>query len=129
MLGFAMCICILIVSVAAPFAFSDTSERVHQHREAQPKEECTHEKETFCTHLPLIEIDIGDQEVPGDVIYNENRQVVGYTTAADGEDTIPATIRVRCVCSRRTEKIIRCQCLGWMPTLSGRCMDLIWTKR
>lgn len=89
-----MCICILIVSVAAPFAFSDTSERVHQHREAQPKEECTHEKETFCTHLPLIEIDIGDQEVPGDVIYNENQQVVGYTTAADGEDTIPATICV-----------------------------------
>lgn len=93
-LGLIMCVCILIVSLCAPLAFADNTGRVHQHLEAEEKTECSHGDESFCTHLPLLVIDTGNREIPGDVIYDENEAVTGYTTAADGEKTILAKIRV-----------------------------------
>ena len=69
-IGAVACICILLVSVLNyPVLLTGRMEsrRYHQHREATPKAVCAvHAEKEFCTHLPLIVIDTGGAEIPGE---------------------------------------------------------------
>ena len=93
--------CIFAVTAVTVFGFSsmlkgEKEVRYHQHMERQGYTACTdHGEETFCTHLPLIKIDTGGEEIPGKPsgeqdIFNENI----YTTAEDGEEMINAAVSV-----------------------------------
>ena len=65
--------------------------RIHQHLVTEKKEACTldHSDGSFCTHLPLIEIETGGKTIPGllvgkDDIFGEAQ----YTMAEDGNSMI-----------------------------------------
>lgn len=93
-IGAAVCLIMLVVCVAAfSFAGPDGARRYHQHLEASPKAPCVHTDSTLCTHLPLVSIDTGNQEIPGRAITRDGR-VIGYTTTPDGSDRITASISV-----------------------------------
>lgn len=93
--------CILAMSVVTVLGVAiqiegEKEERYHQHTERQGYTACTdHGEDTFCTHLPLIEIDTGGEEIPGKPsgeqdIFNESI----YTTSENGEEMINATVSV-----------------------------------
>lgn len=42
---------------------SGTSDRIHQHLQPNLKEPCQHEEDVFCTHLPIVSIETGGQEM------------------------------------------------------------------
>lgn len=84
---------LLISSMNLPYLISADTGRFHQHLEAKEKAPCSHNDDTFCTHLPLISIDTGGVEIPGKAI-KEGHQTIGYTTAEDGSDRIQAQIQV-----------------------------------
>lgn len=94
-------VCLVGVTAVTVLGFSslldeEKAPRYHQHMERRGYTACTdHGEETFCTHLPLIEIDTGDEEIPGKPsgaqdIFNEDT----YTTTEDGEDMIRASVSV-----------------------------------
>ena len=95
MIGICACVCAVILSVLAVFLTSDHTNRYHQHMEAEKKTPCTdHGDETFCTHLPLVQIDTGGEEIPGKTIIDESGRKIGYTQSSEGEDEIRAYIKV-----------------------------------
>lgn len=87
-------------------------ERYIQHEKAQHIEDLSAEDqaaasststdpETFASHLPVISIDTGGQEIPGGPVRDENGKVLSNendeairTTAPDGSDSITAHIDV-----------------------------------
>lgn len=67
--------------------------RYHQHLSAEvPQETCACDGTELCTHLPIIRINTGGQEIPGNVIRDENDIVIGYTTTPDGMAEIVVTL-------------------------------------
>lgn len=71
------------------------TDRYHQHREAQPKAACTgHAEGEFCTHLPLMVIDTGGEEIPGRGMKDENGEYLGLSVTADGADRITTEMQV-----------------------------------
>ena len=95
MIGICACVCAVILSVLAVFLTSDHTNRYHQHMEAEKKTSCTdHGDEIFCTHLPLVQIDTGGEEIPGKTIIDESGRKIGYTQSSEGEDEIRAYIKV-----------------------------------
>lgn len=63
--------------------------RVHQHLSSRgPDAGCDCDGTELCTHLPIIRIDTGGQEIPGAVIRDENDHQVGYTTTDAGASEI-----------------------------------------
>lgn len=92
--GSVACVLMLLISAMnLPALLSMDTGRYHQHLEAKDKQPCSHDSDTFCTHLPLISIDTGGQEIPGKAIL-EGHKNVGYTTAEDGSDRIQAQMSV-----------------------------------
>lgn len=70
-------------------------KRVHQHLAAhQPEEGCDCNGIAFCTHLPLILIETGEEEIPGAVILNEDNEEIGYTTTSTGDEMLNASIKI-----------------------------------
>ena len=68
--------------------------RCHQHIERQPYTACTdHGADVFCTHLPVICIDTGGEEIPGRKIkaHHGNKK---FTTTSDGQSRITARVKV-----------------------------------
>lgn len=94
LLGAVLCLLAVILSVAAPLLGSHTAKRYHQHWDAPEKPADAAEDGRFSTHLPLVEIDTGGVEIPGKAIVNRYDKILGYTTAADGSDTITAHMDV-----------------------------------
>ena len=81
------------------------NNRVHQHEVArQPDEGCDCEGNELCTHLPLIIIDTGGQEIPGEPLSDDGLTLdqggdIDYeynnvTLAADGSKTIRCQVSV-----------------------------------
>lgn len=86
---------LLALGVAAVLRQSGPSHRVHQHLTArQPDAGCSCDGSELCTHLPLVQIDTGGETIPGEPIRDENRQEIGFTTTAQGESMLAATISV-----------------------------------
>lgn len=73
-----------------------TEKRIHQHLTAQTKQECkkTHSNGELCSHLPLICIDTGGQEIPGKGLTDENGKNQGFSVTPDGQDRITASMKV-----------------------------------
>lgn len=88
---------ILLAAAAAPVLEADVKEspRIHQHLTARRDTGCDCGGTELCSHLPLVIIDTGGQEIPGAVTERKDRfnQTV-YTTAEDGGPTIYVEVRV-----------------------------------
>ena len=61
----SLCLAFVIVTVSLYFSRIEDKQRYHQHLMAEPKAECSHTDDVFCTHLPLIQIDTGGIDIPG----------------------------------------------------------------
>ena len=94
-IGIILCIVLLITGLAATILVRQEPPRVHQHRSAAQKPECTdHGEDAFCTHLPLVKIETGGKDIPGKPIFDEKGHHTGFTTAQDGSDRILSTVKV-----------------------------------
>ena len=84
--GWAMALLMVFCALTASVLEAEKgSYRVHQHLEFRgPDAGCDCDGTELCTHLPLVLIDTGGQEIPGEPIVDENNTEIGHTTAADG---------------------------------------------
>ena len=97
LMGGAMAALILVCALAASaLEAGEGPSRVHQHLSArQPDAGCDCDGTQLCTHLPLVIIDTGGQEIPG--VPNGEEDYYGeelYTTAEDGTDFINVQVTV-----------------------------------
>lgn len=89
---------VVVTAVLATVASGTSPDhaRVHQHLTArQPDAGCNCDGSELCTHLPLVIIDTGGQEIPGK--RTGETDAFGewlYTTAADGQDVINISIAI-----------------------------------
>ena len=83
---------LMLLTVLLTSAWSDEgpANRVHQHLTArQPDAGCDCDESELCTHLPLVLIDTGGQEIPGKVTgQTDDFGETINTLAADGRDVI-----------------------------------------
>lgn len=88
--GGVMALVMLFCALAASALETEEGpNRVHQHLTARgPDAGCDCDGTELCTHLPIIRIDTGGQEIPGAVIRDENDHQVGYTTTDAGASEI-----------------------------------------
>ncbi len=104
-MGFAGLALVFVTVLAAGALESDNpTNRVHQHLTArQPDEGCDCDGSQLCTHLPLVIIDTGGVEVPGEPvgedgsILGQNAQEYEYsqvTLAEDGSKTVECQVSV-----------------------------------
>lgn len=97
LMGGAMAALILVCALAASaLEAGEGPSRVHQHLSARgPDAGCDCDGTQLCTHLPLVIIDTGGQEIPG--VPNGEEDYYGeelYTTAEDGTDFINVQVTV-----------------------------------
>lgn len=89
---------LMLLTVLLTSAWSDEgpANRVHQHLTArQPDAECDCDGSELCTHLPLVLIDTGGQEIPGKVTgQTDDFGETINTLAADGRDVIDVSFVV-----------------------------------
>lgn len=95
-IGAIAAILVLIAAIGATaLDHEDPDWRVHQHRTArQPDAGCTCDGSQLCTHLPLVVIETGGEDIPGEPVRDENGTRIGYTTTEDGEAMLKAKISV-----------------------------------
>ena len=94
-IGIILCVALLITGFTATIFVRQDPSRVHQHLSAKAKPACTnHNSSVFCTHLPLIQINTGGQDIPGKPIVAEDGTRKGFSTAADGADRIRSTVKI-----------------------------------
>lgn len=92
----ALAVMTLCVLAAIGYEASEGPRRVHQHLTGrQPDEGCSCGGTELCTHLPLVLIDTGGEEIPG-VPLNEHSDEAaeGFTTTAEGEDMLRVQVAV-----------------------------------
>ena len=93
LMGIVSMICLLISGVVLTSAKSDNpNNRIHQHLTAQVTSEDCEGEEEFCTHLPLVIIDTGGEEIPGEPI-RENGST-SFTLTDEGETMLSAKISI-----------------------------------
>lgn len=80
-----------IITASLCFTRVEDKQRYHQHLEAEPKPECAHGDNVFCTHLPLLKIDTNGVEIPGKAI---NGDITNLTVAENGASEIICEIQI-----------------------------------
>ena len=91
----AMVLMLLTVAVATAAGSEEPTNRIHQHLTArQPDAGCDCDGSELCTHLPLVIIDTGGVEIPGEPILDETGKEVGFTTTDQEETMLTARISV-----------------------------------
>lgn len=91
----AMVLMLLTVAVATAAGSEEPTNRIHQHLTArQPDAGCDCDGSELCTHLPLVIIDTGGVEIPGEPILDETGKEVGITTTDQEETMLTARISV-----------------------------------
>ena len=94
-IGVLLCAALLITGFFATVTVHPEPSRVHQHIVDKKKASCTdHSSDVFCTHLPLVQIDTNGQDIPGKPKYDEDGHRDGFTTTADGSESIVSDIRI-----------------------------------
>lgn len=96
LLGSAMVVLILVCALAASVLEAEEGPaRIHQHLSARgPDAGCGCDGAELCTHLPLVIIDTGGQEIPGAPVgYDADGETI-YSTTADGESMLSARISI-----------------------------------
>ena len=96
LIGIAAVFLLLVTAFAATALDSENpNKRIHQHLTArQPDAGCSCDGKELCTHLPLVMIETGGQEIPGEPITDENNQEIGFTKTAEDEEMLSAKISV-----------------------------------
>lgn len=90
----AMVLMVLIAFSAAALDQDNPNNRIHQHLTARgPDAGCDCDGSELCTHLPLVVIDTGGVEIPGEPI-SEDGVEAGFTTTAQGESMLTGSISV-----------------------------------
>ena len=88
----------LAVSITAVSVGSDNQNvRIEQHVSArQPYEGCGCDQSELCTHLPLVVINTGGSEMPGEPIVSTvgSEVIVEYTKTENGESMLKADISI-----------------------------------
>lgn len=94
--GVLAAVIVLTVGAAATiFGAGSPKHRIHQHLTArQPDAGCSCDHSTLCTHLPLVLIDTDGQPIPGEPLHEEADNQGQYSTTADGEKILRASVRV-----------------------------------
>lgn len=92
--GLAMAAVMLVCALSATaFEAKEGPYRVHQHQTARgPDAGCDCSGTELCTHLPIIRIETGGQEIPGESITNDDGRTVDYKTTESGASEIVVTI-------------------------------------
>lgn len=91
----AMVLMLLTVAAATAAGSEEPTNRIHQHLTArQPDAGCDCDGSELCTHLPLVIIDTGGVEIPGEPILDETGKEVGITTTDQEETMLTARISV-----------------------------------
>ena len=84
-----------VTALATYFAPDNPNDRVHQHLVARgPNEGCDCDGEELCTHLPLVIIDTGGEEIPGWPVDMSDSECEEYTTTASGESMLLSTVKI-----------------------------------
>ena len=93
--GIAMAVLMLVCALAATAAEAKEGPyRVHQHLTArQPDAGCDCGGTELCTHLPLVIIDTGGEEIPGEPVELGDGTTV-FTTTENGEEMLGARISI-----------------------------------
>ena len=91
----AISLCLSVVGAYAITKRPDLAKgtRYHQHLEAAQKPDCEHADGSFCTHLPLIEINTNGTEIPGKFYLDENGKEQP-TLSETGEPYILANVNI-----------------------------------
>ena len=94
-IGLLVCtLCVGLAAAATMADFEENESRVHQHLEYVEKAACTHGDNLLCTHLPLVEIETGGQEIPGAPVYNDKGKIVNYTVNEADEPRIKVSLEI-----------------------------------
>lgn len=95
--GIAMAVLMLVCALAATAAEAKEGPyRVHQHLTArQPDAGCDCGGTELCTHLPLVIIDTGGEEIPGVPVNGENDADLAFTTTNTGETMLSVRIAIQ----------------------------------
>ena len=91
----AVSLCLSTVGAYAVTKLPDITKtaRYHQHLEAAKKPDCEHTDGSFCTHLPLIEINTDGVEIPGKFYLDENG-TEHPTLSETGESYVLANVNI-----------------------------------
>ena len=94
--GVAAAVLIVVVAVLLTMLnIGNDQSRYHQHQMArQPDAGCDCDGSELCTHLPLVIIDTGGQEMPGEPIRGEDGEEIGSTLTAEGEKMLNAHVSI-----------------------------------
>lgn len=88
-------IVMLFVSIISSIGIGESDiQRFHQHLEKKNIEECVHNDDMFCTHLPIVNISTGGQKIPGLPILNEVGNTIGFETGDNGETMIEVSVGI-----------------------------------
>ena len=96
LMGGAMAVLILVCALAASALEAEAGRsRVHQHLSSrQPDAGCGCDGTELCTHLPLVIIETGGEEIPGEPMgYDADGQTI-YSTTAGGESMLSVRIAI-----------------------------------
>lgn len=94
--GVAAAVLIVVVAVLLTMLnIGNDQSRYHQHQMArQPDAGCDCDGSELCTHLPLVIIDTGGQEMPGEPIQDEDGAEIGTTLTVEGEKMLNAHVSI-----------------------------------
>ncbi len=94
--GVAAAVLIVVVAVLLTMLnIGNDQSRYHQHQMArQPDAGCDCDGSELCTHLPLVIIDTGGQEMPGEPIRGEDGEEIGSTLTVEGEKMLDAHVSI-----------------------------------
>lgn len=93
---FSLSLCAVFALAWAVTKYTPTKEaRYHQHIEevGDTGRVCEHSDGSFCTHLPLLCVDTGGEEIPGAAYYDEDGNKV-IITAPNGDPHITVSVTV-----------------------------------
>lgn len=95
-MGAAAAAVMLLAAFGASSLLPDNDEaRVHQHLTARgPDAGCDCDGSELCTHLPLVLIDTGGEEIPGEPIVGPENEELGVTLTSEGEAMLAAHISI-----------------------------------
>ena len=96
-MGIVGLICVFCCMIMISSMDSDNANnRIHQHLTSrQPDAGCDCDGTELCTHLPLVIIDTGGQEIPGEPLYDIEEGINDqFTVTNTGESMLPVKISV-----------------------------------
>lgn len=83
---FISCLFLLIITLTATIFLREKKNVYHQHIENKNHPVCDREDTSFCTHLPIISMDTGNQKIPGEE--REGKVITTNISLYNNKDTV-----------------------------------------